>query len=206
MASLGGLPESLRLPEGILIVPGAPSDPDRYLFLLEDAEEEIDMLSGVSSPRVVFFGHTHVPAAFVRRKDGSTVSAPLEGLQIGGGETAMLNPGSVGQPRDRNHHASFLVFDTSTGRVSWIRVPYDVRSCQRKGRGGGAHRGSDRRHRRGEAFFSAARGSPDVFRPQVSRPDRACYDKGETGDVDGGGRELRLLPRFRWPGGQRGGG
>jgi len=140
MAYLAGLPESLRLPEGILLVHGAPSDPDRYLFLLEDAEEEIDMLSGVSSPRVVFFGHTHVPAAFVRRKDGSTVSVPLEGLQIGEGETAMLNPGSVGQPRDRNPLASFLVFDTRTGRVSWIRVPYDVRSCQRKVRDAGLPR------------------------------------------------------------------
>src|SRR4030065_518744 len=147
MAYLAGLPERprppperLALPEGILIVPGPPSDPDRYLFLLEDAEEEIDMLSGVSPPRVVFFGHTHVPAAFVRRKDGSSVSAPLEGLQIGGGGTQMLNPGSVGQPRDRNPHASFLVFDTSTGRVSWIRVPYDVRSCQRKVRGAGSPR------------------------------------------------------------------
>lgn len=131
-AYLAALPESLLLPEGIHLVHGAPSDPDRYLFLLEDAEEEIDMLSGVSSPGVVFFGHTHVPAAFVRRKDGSTVSAPLEGLRVGEGETAMLNPGSVGQPRDRNPLSSFLVFDTGTGEASWIRVPYDVRSCQRK--------------------------------------------------------------------------
>jgi len=129
---LAGLPESLRLPGGILLVHGTPSDPDRYLFLLEDAEEEIGMLSGASCPRVVFFGHTHLPAAFVRRKDGSTVSAPLEGLRIGEGETGMLNPGSVGQPRDRNPLASFLIWDTSAGGASWIRVSYDVPSCQRK--------------------------------------------------------------------------
>jgi predicted phosphodiesterase len=132
MAYLKVLPESLRLPEEILLVHGAPSDPDRYLFLLEDAEEEIDMLSAGPPPHVVFFGHTHVPMAFVRRKDGHTVSAPLTGLRIEEGETALLNPGSVGQPRDRNPLASFLVFDTSTGEASWIRVPYDVGSCQRK--------------------------------------------------------------------------
>jgi predicted phosphodiesterase len=131
-AYLASLPDRLGLPEGILLAHGAPSDPDRYLFLLEDAEEEIDMLSGGSLPRVVFFGHTHVPAAFVRRKDGSTVSAPLEGLRILEGETAVLNPGSVGQPRDRDPRASFLVFDTHTGEVSWVRVSYDVKSCQRK--------------------------------------------------------------------------
>lgn len=132
MSFLAGLPERTRLPEGILLVHGAPSDPDRYLFLLEDAEEEIAFLSGDSPPQVVFFGHTHVPAAFIRRVDGSTVSAPLEGLRIREGETAMLNPGSVGQPRDRNPDASFLLFDTGTAEVTWIRVPYDVRSCQRK--------------------------------------------------------------------------
>jgi predicted phosphodiesterase len=132
MEYLAALPETLRLPERILLVHGAPSDPDRYLFLLEDAEEEIDTLAGISSPGVVFFGHTHVPAAFVRRKDGSTVSAPLTELRVGEDETAMLNPGSVGQPRDRNPHSSFLMFDTNTGSASWIRVPYDVGSCRRK--------------------------------------------------------------------------
>ncbi|MGA6994071.1 MAG: metallophosphoesterase family protein [Candidatus Deferrimicrobiaceae bacterium] len=132
VAYLSALPERLRFSEEILLAHGAPSDPDRYLFLLEDAEEEVDMLSGGSPPRVVFFGHTHVPAAYVRKKDGSTVSAPLEGLRIEKGETAMLNPGSVGQPRDRNPLSSFLVFDTGSGEASWIRVSYDVKSCQRK--------------------------------------------------------------------------
>ena len=132
MSYLSALPETLLLPEEILLVHGAPSDPDRYLFLLEDAEEEIDMLSGSSPPRVVFLGHTHVPAAFVRRRDGSTVSAPLEGLRVEKGDTAMLNPGSVGQPRDRDPRSSFLIYDTDTGCASWIRVSYDVAACQRK--------------------------------------------------------------------------
>lgn len=137
MSYLAGLPDRILLPGNILLVHGAPSDPDRYLFLLEDAEEEIALLSGGSPPRVVFFGHTHVPAAFVRRTDGITVSAPLEGLRIGEGETAMLNPGSVGQPRDRNPEASFLLFDTSTAEAAWIRVPYDVGACQKKVLGAG---------------------------------------------------------------------
>lgn len=132
MEYLASLPETLRLPEDILLVHGAPSDPDRYLFLLEEAEEEMDTLSRISSPAVVFFGHTHIPAAFVRKQDGTTVSAPLAGFRAGEGETAMLNPGSVGQPRDRNPFSSFLLFDTRTRSASWIRVPYDVGACRRK--------------------------------------------------------------------------
>ncbi|MGB7970430.1 MAG: metallophosphoesterase family protein [Candidatus Deferrimicrobiaceae bacterium] len=137
LAYLSALPESHRFSEEILLVHGAPSDPDRYLFLLEEAEEEVDMLSKGSPPRVVFFGHTHVPVAYVRKKDGSTVSAPLEALRIEEGETAMLNPGSVGQPRDRNPHSSFLIFETGSGEASWTRVPYDVKSCQQKVRAAG---------------------------------------------------------------------
>lgn len=140
LAYLAGLPDSVRYSEGILLVHGAPSDPDRYLFLLEDAEEEIDGLSGRASPRVVFFGHTHVPAAFVRRNDGSTDSPSLEGLCIAEGEVAFLNPGSVGQPRDRNPLASFLVFETDTGKAAWVRVPYDVEGCGRKVREAGLPR------------------------------------------------------------------
>ena len=132
MEYLASLPESFRLPEGVLLVHGAPSDPDRYLFLLEDAEKEMDTLAAISPPAVVFFGHTHVPVAFVRKKDGSTVSAPLAEFRVGEGEVAMLNPGSVGQPRDRNPFSSFLLFDTDERSASWIRVPYDVGSCRRK--------------------------------------------------------------------------
>lgn len=129
---LRALPDRLAVGSDLLLVHGAPSDPDRYLFLVEDAEEEIDLLPERASPRVVFFGHTHVPTAFVRKPDGSTVSARLDGFRLEEGDRAMLNPGSVGQPRDRNPDASFLLFDTGAMRATWVRVPYDVAACQRK--------------------------------------------------------------------------
>lgn len=132
LAYLAALPVTLRVSDEILLVHGSPSDPDRYLFLLEDAEEEIDRLEGRAVPQVVFFGHTHLPAAFLRRNDGTTVSAPLEGFRVGEGERAMMNPGSVGQPRDRDPRASFQLFDTRTGEAAWVRVGYDVEACRRK--------------------------------------------------------------------------
>lgn len=132
MEYLLGLPDRASVEGDILLAHGSPSDPDRYLFLVEDAEEEIDLLPPGEFPRVVFFGHTHVPSAFVRKPDGTTVSARLDGLRVEAGDRAMLNPGSVGQPRDRNPHASFLLFDTVSRRARWIRVPYDVAASQRK--------------------------------------------------------------------------
>ena len=126
------LPDRLVVEDELLLVHGAPSEPDRYLFTLDDAVEELDGLKEIPGVRVVFFGHTHVPAAVVRRGDGSTVTVAPGAYRLKEGESALLNPGSVGQPRDRNPHASFLVFDTATRAASWIRVPYDIPACQRK--------------------------------------------------------------------------
>ncbi len=131
-AFLSRLPDRLAIGDGILLVHGAPSDPDRYLFRLADAEDEMAAVSGPAAPRVVFFGHTHIPAAFVRAADGPVAAAPVSGFRLGPGDRAMLNPGSVGQPRDRDPRASFLLFDTGTGEATWVRVPYDVSSCREK--------------------------------------------------------------------------
>ncbi len=134
-AYLESLPDRLVLDCGPLLVHGAPSDPGRYLFTLDDAADEMDRMERVprqAAPGIVFFGHTHVPAAIVRRPDGSTASAIPSAVRLKAGERALLNPGSVGQPRDRDPRASFLLDDTDAMTASWIRVPYDIRTCQRK--------------------------------------------------------------------------
>lgn len=129
---LRSLPGRLVVEKELLLVHGSPSDADRYLFTLDDAAEELDYLSENPDIRVVFFGHTHVPAAIVRRADGSTVSVSPRRYRLKEGERALLNPGSVGQPRDRDPDASFLVYDTRLRNVSWVRVPYDIGECRRK--------------------------------------------------------------------------
>lgn len=129
---LGSLPDRITIDDQILLVHGSPSDPDRYLFSLEDAAEELSLLAREKGPPVVFFGHTHVAAAFVRRRDGTTASVEPEAVRLKEGERALLNPGSVGQPRDRNPLASFLLFDTGSRSAAWFRVPYDIAACQKK--------------------------------------------------------------------------
>lgn len=148
-AFLSRLPDRVAVGEDILLVHGAPSDPDRYLYRLEDAEEEMAAFPAGTGPRVVFFGHTHIPAAFVRKAGGgrsrdpgsrgtwpsaagAVAAVPLAGFRLEPEDRALLNPGSVGQPRDRDPRASFLIFDTDTGEATWIRVPYDVKACQAK--------------------------------------------------------------------------
>lgn len=83
---------------------GSPRDPVEYVFE-EDVRE--DTVEGVTQDFLIL-GHTHVP--FVRRVGSVTV----------------VNPGSVGQPRDGNPRASFAIIDTSASEVDIVRKPYDA--------------------------------------------------------------------------------
>jgi len=132
MSYLAALPARVALDGGILLVHGAPSDPDRYLFRLDDAEEEMARIAEDGESTIVLFGHTHLPAAYLRREDGSVLSAPLRELRWSAGEIVLLNPGSVGQPRDRDPRASFLFLDTGVPEAVWVRIPYDIDRCRRK--------------------------------------------------------------------------
>lgn len=78
---------------------------------------------------VCFVGHTHV--AMVATLDDATGRAGVRRLGAGetvelGGPRRIINPGSVGQPRDRDPRAAFAVLDTARGTVVGHRVPYDV--------------------------------------------------------------------------------
>lgn len=85
--------------------------------------------------RLCFFGHTHVPTVFERGDGGRVVARWVEGeprVELREDRRYLLNPGSVGQPRDGDPRAAFLLFDTEARTVEWRRVPYDVATAQRK--------------------------------------------------------------------------
>jgi predicted phosphodiesterase len=79
-------------------------------------------------------GHTHIPAAYLVVGDrvgqlgperGTPDSAPEAAVNLARGRL-LLNPGSVGQPRDGDSRASYLILDTDAGSARWHRVAYDV--------------------------------------------------------------------------------
>ncbi len=82
-------------------------------------------------PIVQFYGHTHVPT-FIRAdetEDGFEIYAekifPGQTFSLEGDDYYMINPGSVGQPRDRDQRASYIVLDTKEHTVTFRRVKYD---------------------------------------------------------------------------------
>jgi predicted phosphodiesterase len=134
------------LPQGPVQVPNLPNaqfvhgsafDEDEYLVSVRDA---IEPLMTDSMP-LTFFGHTHLQGGFVAHEDLSEVYRP--GYRtVGQAESSdwplrkerkyLVNPGSVGQPRDGDWRAGFAVYDSDAGIVSFYRVPYNLRIAQEK--------------------------------------------------------------------------
>jgi len=120
---------------GVQFVHGSPIDEDEYVVSLRDAIEP--ML--VSQATVTFFGHTHLQGAFSTNSVASDVFRP-EYQTVGQPETMefplkenvryLVNPGSVGQPRDGDWRASFAVYDSDARIVTFCRVPYNLKNAQ----------------------------------------------------------------------------
>ena len=123
--------------EGVEFVHGSPVDEDEYLLMLPDAQR---MLSE-TAPGITFFGHTHVQGGFMTSHDDAAVIRPVYhshetletfNFQLHRGSHYLINPGSVGQPRDTDWRAGFAFFDSDTWVVTYYRIPYDVQTTQRR--------------------------------------------------------------------------
>ena len=124
---LRGLPEE-GLVDGFMIVHGAPSDPDRYILSEYDAEEEFPLMG---ENRLCFFGHTHVSVLYSLSGEEEAEVSREERVRLREGTRYLVNPGSVGQPRDRDPRAAFLIFD-DRGDIQFRRVGYPIEAAQRK--------------------------------------------------------------------------
>jgi diadenosine tetraphosphatase ApaH/serine/threonine PP2A family protein phosphatase len=124
--------------EGILetqFVHGSPIDEDEYVVTLRDAIEPLL----VSSVPITFFGHTHLQGSFSADEDHGDASRPLyrtvgqiesSEFPLKEGVRYMVNPGSIGQPRDGDWRAAFVLYDTDNQIITFYRVPYNLKSAQ----------------------------------------------------------------------------
>jgi diadenosine tetraphosphatase ApaH/serine/threonine PP2A family protein phosphatase len=112
-------------------VHGSPRKPYLWEYILEELQA-LEILLRLGA-RWCFFGHTHLPRIFT--EEGEQV--PKSGEWIALPSSALVNPGSVGQPRDGNPNAAFAVVDLGRSAVRFERVPYDVATTQAKIRDAG---------------------------------------------------------------------
>jgi predicted phosphodiesterase len=119
----------------VQFVHGSPVDEDEYVVTVRDAVEPL-----LTSPiPLTFFGHTHLQGSF------TTNDVHLDSFRptyktVGQSESGefplkeklryLVNPGSVGQPRDGDWRAGFAMFDSDTRIISFFRVPYNLKAAQ----------------------------------------------------------------------------
>jgi predicted phosphodiesterase len=127
------LPTGPAAVEGFTLVHGAFRDEDEYVFAPAQA---LEGLLDAPSP-ITFFGHTHLQGGFTLRDNKVGVlhfkpaaNSLSSNLTIEPGTTYLLNPGSVGQPRDGDTRAAFAIADIANNNIEFWRVPYDIEAVQ----------------------------------------------------------------------------
>ena len=147
-------------PDGpaVSCVHGSPIDEDEYIVTVRDAWPSLQQ----AQSRITFFGHTHVQGGFATNGDEWFRLTPQYStsprhaydrrysqpgilglaevrheaeeyeLQLREGARYLLNPGSVGQPRDGDWRAAFAIYDDQRMVITWYRVPYDVHAAQQR--------------------------------------------------------------------------
>jgi predicted phosphodiesterase len=131
----------LALPKGPIHDPefdllhGSPLDEDEYLISIDDARI---VAPGVTRA-ISFFGHTHLQGGFqlmsrnlVRRLAKVPVKETEIALDLEPGGRYLINPGSVGQPRDGDCRAGYVLYDVERNTVLYRRVSYDIAGAQRR--------------------------------------------------------------------------
>ena len=125
--------------EAFTLVHGTLTHPDRFEYLM-DVAQAVDTMTTCRT-LMCLVGHTHLPCVIeydqTLRRMSRILTTPGELADVTyrqdpGRLRYLVNPGSVGQPRDGDPRASFAVIDTTRAQLSIHRAPYDVEAAQRK--------------------------------------------------------------------------
>jgi diadenosine tetraphosphatase ApaH/serine/threonine PP2A family protein phosphatase len=132
---LAALPPGPLAADGIVMVHGALQDEDEYVFTPAQA---LDGLLDSTAP-ITFFGHTHHQGGFAYQDSQLEVlqirpraGEPFAALRLQPTHRYLLNPGSIGQPRDGDPRAAFAIADLDHQVIEFWRVPYDISLVQER--------------------------------------------------------------------------
>jgi len=128
---LGTLPHRIE-GQDFLAVHGSPRDPIEEYIL--DLPTSLAIFSEYPFP-LCFVGHSHIPGAFILEPDGTVSARSLpagEPVRLAPTSRYIINVGSVGQPRDGDPRACYLLMETTSRTVTLRRLPYPVAATQEK--------------------------------------------------------------------------
>ena len=112
----------------MLFVHASPKSPADWFYVtgLDDAVDAFDFFT----QELCFIGHTHCPIIVVREPSGSFRVVDESTCKLKPGERALVNVGSVGQPRDRDSRSSWCLYNSETKEIELVRVEYNIDSIQ----------------------------------------------------------------------------
>ncbi len=130
-------PLALEPLEGVQMVHGSPRDEDEYLLASDHAAESVES----ASVPLTFFGHTHMQGGFLLTNNQEITFRPKYEeenenerweMSLDRPGKYLINPGSIGQPRDGDWRAGFAVYDSDAKKIEFHRVVYDVAKAQKR--------------------------------------------------------------------------
>lgn len=131
------LDTTCEVDEDWLLVHGSPRDKDEYILSMNGMRKNLRYLEmHYPDVEICFFGHTHIPSV-VSAEQHQTTFEEDRTIPIQDSRPVLINPGSVGQPRDGVKYSSFALFDTEEMEVTIFRRPYEISETQRKIRDAG---------------------------------------------------------------------
>lgn len=128
------LPQGPILVDGFQVVHGSPYDEDEYVLAAGEAGQAFGYLEA----RLAFFGHTHVQGGFIWNQSRvetiarTSVRTDRQVMEIDPQCAYLVNPGSVGQPRDGDPRAAYAVYDSDAHMLTYYRAVYDVEAAQKR--------------------------------------------------------------------------
>jgi predicted phosphodiesterase len=122
-----------RLVANFSIVHATLDGPQRWGYVFEKLEAAASFT--YQNTQVCFFGHTHVPVAFIR--DTGVRGGTYSKFRVEAGKKYFVNVGSVGQPRDGNPKSAYVIYDLVQQTIELRRLDYPIAEAQRKIRAAG---------------------------------------------------------------------
>jgi len=116
--------------DDMFFVHSSPFEPDRWHYIV--SPESALLAFQHLEEQICFFGHSHVPMVFEENPRGLPYCYPGESFVIKPEKRYLVNTGSVGQPRDNDPRASYVMVDTEAREVLFHRLAYDISATQQR--------------------------------------------------------------------------
>ncbi len=114
--------------EGFYVVHGTLGEPESFGYILSDIDALL--MFRLLDKDFCFTGHSHYPCVFIEGEE--LVFSREPEVKAGPSEKVLVNVGSVGQPRDSDPRASFVIFHEDERKVTTHRLEYDIQAAAKK--------------------------------------------------------------------------